>query len=145
MGGRGLAWGKTSGSASCLTEPCRAWNGRAAPTIHPNRERSLPEAPGRTKACRRRLPASARASLPLLAAAHRGRYRVAGKESEEPDGEGKRAPERARRQGQKGVFCPGRRRLGHSRVVDRTNPPQHTPYASSAAVFALVQSGIPLH
>src|SRR5712691_4196079 len=34
MGGSGLAWGTTAGSASCLTEPCRAWNGRAAPTIH---------------------------------------------------------------------------------------------------------------
>src|SRR5262249_33744057 len=69
----------------------------------------------------------------------------AGKASEEADGEGKRAPGRARRQGQKGVFCPDRQRLGHSRVVDRTNPPQHTPYESSAAVFALVQSGLPLH
>jgi len=31
--------------------------GCASPPIHHNRERSLPEGPGRTKACRRRLPA----------------------------------------------------------------------------------------
>ena len=39
MGGRGLAWGTTTGRASYLTEPCRAWGGCASPKIHPNRER----------------------------------------------------------------------------------------------------------
>src|SRR3989441_11469193 len=43
--------------------------GCASPTIHHHRAWNLPEVPGRTKACSRHLPASARTSLRLPGAA----------------------------------------------------------------------------